>query len=122
MKKVWVLGGAGVVVLAVVVTVIIVVANRADPSTADGAAEIAVDAFGDKDSKALGDVLCQGAADPLDQAAPAPLSDATLERVRMDGADRAEADVSIEYEDNSTSQATMVLRKVGADWCVASFQ
>jgi hypothetical protein len=105
-----------------VVTVIVVVTNRADTSTAEGAAEIAVDAFADKDSQALTVVLCTGTANPLEQAAPAPLSDATLGDVRLDGADRAVADVSIEYENNTTAQQQMVLRKQNATWCVASLQ
>lgn len=120
MKKSWLVAGGAVVVVAAVVVLVVVLMSGADTGTPEGAAEVAVDAFSDKDEDALVAVLCSGASNPLDQAAPSPLVDAVLGEVRLTGDDEAVAEVTVNYVE-STSQTEMGLVKENGDWCLAWF-
>lgn len=119
-KKLWLLSGVAVVVVAAVVVLVVVLTSGPDTSTAEGAAEAAVDAFADKDAEALSAVLCSGASNPLDQVAPSPMVGAELGTVRLDGADKAVAEVSVTYVD-STSPTEMGLARENGEWCLAWF-
>lgn len=119
-KKMWLLSGVAVVVLAVVVVLLVVLTNGPDTSTPEGTAEAAVDAFADKDTEALAAVSCSGASNPLDQVAPSPLVDAELGTVRLDGTDKAVAEVTVTYTD-STSQTEIGLIRENGEWCLAWF-
>ena len=120
MKKSWLIPGVAVVVVAAVVVLVVVLTSGPDTSTAEGAAEAAVDAFADKDSAALTAMLCSGAPNPLDQVAPSPMVDAELGAVRPDGADRAVAEVSVTYTD-TTSTSEMGLARENGRWCLDWF-
>jgi hypothetical protein len=119
-KKVWLVSGVAVFVLAVVVVLIVVLTNGPDTSTPEGAAEAAVDAFADKDADALAAVSCSDAANPLDQVAPSPLVGAKLSTVRLAGTDEAVAEVTVIYAD-STSQTKIGLVRENGEWCLAWF-
>jgi hypothetical protein len=119
-KKVWLVSGVAVFVLAVVVVLIVVLTNGPDTSTPEGAAEAAVDAFADKDAEALAAVSCSDAANPLDQVAPSPLVGAELGAVRLAGTDEAVAEVTVIYTD-STSQTEMGFVRENGEWCLAWF-
>lgn len=119
-KKVWLLSGVAVFVLAVVVVLVVVFTSGPDTSTPEGMAEAVVDAFADKDKEALAAYLCSGASNPLDQLAPSPLVDAELGAVRLDGADTAVAEVTMTYTD-STSQTEMGVIRENGEWCLAWF-
>ncbi len=118
MTKSWLLVGAAVVVVAVVLGVVLT--GGPDTGTPEGAAEVAVDAFADKDSEALAAVLCADAANPLDQVAPSPMVGAELGEVRMDGPDNAVAEVDVTYAD-STERTEMGLARENGEWCLAWF-
>ncbi len=120
MKKSWLLAGIAVVVVAVVVVLVVVLTGGTDTSTPEGAAEVVVEAFADKDADALAALLCEGASNPLDQVAPSPMVDAELGAVRPDGADAAVAEVTVTYVD-STSATEMGLARENGEWCLAWF-
>lgn len=119
-KKVWLLSGVAVFVIAVVVVLVVVLMSGPDTSTPEGAAEAAVDAFADKDAAALAAVSCSGASDPLDQVAPSPLVGAELGAVRLESADEAIAKVTVRYTE-STSQTEIGLARENGEWCLAWF-
>jgi hypothetical protein len=119
-KKMWLLSGVAVFVLAVVVVLVVVLTSGPDTSTPEGAAAAAVDAFADKDAEALAAVSCSGAPNPLDQVAPSPLVDAELGTVRLKGPDEAVATVTVKYAD-STSQTEMGLARENGEWCLTWF-
>lgn len=112
--------GFAVVVIAVVVLLVVVLTGGPDTSTPEGAAEVVVDAFADKDAEALTAVLCGDAANPLDQVAPSPMIGAELGEVRLDGSDNAVAEVSVTYAE-STEQVEMGLARENGEWCLAWF-
>lgn len=120
MKKSWLLAGGAVVVVAAVVVLVVVLTSGADTSTPEGAAEVAIDAFSDKDEDALVAVLCSGAQNPLDQVAPSPLVGAELGEVRLTDDDEAVAEVTVNYVE-STTETEMGLVKENDDWCLAWF-
>lgn len=119
-KKMWLLSGVAVFVIAVVVVLVVVLTNGRDTSTPEGTAEAAVDAFADKDAEALAAVSCSDASNPLDQLAPSPLLGAELGAVRLEGTDEAVAKVTVMYTD-STSQIEIGLIKENGEWCLAWF-
>lgn len=121
MKKPWLLAGGAVVVVAAVVVLVVVLTSGADTSTPEGAAEVAIDAFSDKDDEALLAVLCSGAPNPLDQmAAPSPLVGAELGEVRLTDDDQAVAEVTVNFVESST-ETEMGLVKENDAWCLAWF-
>jgi hypothetical protein len=118
-KKSWLLAGGAVVVVAAVVVLVVVLTSGADTSTPEGAAEVAVDAFGDKDEEALLAVLCTGAPNPLDQIAPpSPMVGADLGEVTQTADDEAVAKITITYTESS-SDTEMGLVKENDEWCLA---
>ncbi|WP_156893728.1 hypothetical protein [Actinokineospora enzanensis] len=119
-KKMWLLSGAGVLVLAAVVVLVVALTRGSDTSTPEGAAQAIVDAFAAKDEQALATVSCPGAAHPLDLAAPSPMVGAELGGVRLDGADEAIANVTIRFT-GSTREVEMGLAKESGQWCLTWF-